>query len=60
MRTTFEHKMWLLDMVDALGLHPRLAKLKGTTVAQEWEMLEQLIDQKLREIQAEKRKKGPR
>ena len=40
---SYEHQMWLLDMVDELKLHPRLSKIRARTVEQEWEILDQLI-----------------
>lgn len=35
--------MRLLDQVDELGLHKRLAKLRARSVRQEWEMLARIV-----------------
>lgn len=47
-RMTYEHQMWLLDMVDELKIHPRLAKLRASTVEEEWRVLECLVIEELR------------
>ena len=51
---TYEHQMWLLDMVGKLRLHPRLAKIKAKTPEQEWEMLERLVKFELDKAEDEK------
>lgn len=51
-RMSPEHRLWLLDMVDELKIHPRLAKIHGSTVDEEWEMLEQLVIEELRHREA--------
>jgi len=45
---TYEHQMWLLDMVDELKIHPRVAKLRAATVDEEWRVLERLVIEELR------------
>ena len=47
-RMTYEHQMWLLDMVDELKIHPRVAKLRASTVEEEWRALERLVIEELR------------
>jgi hypothetical protein len=53
----YEHQEWLLDMVDELKLHPRVAKLRGKTPEQEWEMLDRMVDEELR-LRDERKKEG--
>lgn len=43
MGMSYEYQDWLLSMVDELKLHPRLAKIRAKTPAQEWIILERLI-----------------
>lgn len=45
---TYEHQMWLLDMVDELKIHPRVAKLRAANAAEEWRVLERLVIEELR------------
>ena len=45
---TYEHQMWLLDMVDEHKIHPRVAKLRASTVEEEWRALERLVIEELR------------
>lgn len=56
MRMSFEHRMWLLDMVADLGLQPRLAKIRAKTAEQEWEVVARLVSEHL----DARNKKGPR
>lgn len=44
---TYEHQMWLLDMVDELRLQPRVAKIRAKTAEQEWEMLDGIVSEAL-------------
>ena len=57
MAMTYEHQDWLLDMVDELGLHRRVAKLRGKTAMQEWEMLERMVNSELRVLDEEREKR---
>lgn len=51
---SYEHQMWLLDMVDELKLHPRVAKIRARTVEQEWEILDRLITTELKLLDEKK------
>lgn len=55
LRMTYEHQIWLLEMVGTLRLHPRVAKLRCRTPEQEWEILDRMVSEelKLREGQEE-------
>jgi len=56
-----DHKEWLLAMVDEFKLHPRVAKLRGKTAEQEWEMLDRLVSEEiLRREEQEEKKEGAR
>ena len=52
---SYEHKIWLLDMVRELGLHPRLSKIRAKMPEQEWEILDRLISEQLRLWDGKKR-----
>jgi hypothetical protein len=43
MGMSYEYQKWLLSVVDELKLHPRLAKIRAKTPAQEWLILERLV-----------------
>lgn len=45
-----DEKMRLLDQVDELGLHRKVAKLRARTVRQEWEMLSRIVAAELDRI----------
>ena len=50
---SYRHKMYLLNLVDELKLHPRLAKLRARAPQEEWKMLEKLIAAELNRLAEE-------
>jgi hypothetical protein len=63
MGMTYEHQEWLLAMVDEFKLHPRLAKLRGKSPAQEWRMLDRMVCEEIQrraEQEEEKEKEKER